>query len=562
VVGALRGRFSEAFSKLSTLHSKNSFAFAILLGDVFSVHDSSDEHCTDNDAELHRLLRGEISVPLPTYFTVGHSTLPSSVVDRIESKQGEICENLFFLGKKGVLNTSEGIRIVAVGGTSDPNITSTATPDGSPPSTPLLPFYTAADVNTLKGLNHADILISADWPAKVERGSSIIPKSVSVGSAPLAELARSLRPRYHFCPSPLNADNEGGTTFFEREPYRNDISKNETSNDRRLTRFYALGSWGNASKAKALYAFTLDPSAKTPSTKNSTPCPYHNPAHDARGTKRSASPADGNVSFFWGDHTSRKTTTHRQKKNRERPPPPTPDTCFFCLSNPQVEKHLVVSIGSEAYLTTAKGPLTTAASNPSSVPFSAHILIITILHAPTVNAIEDPGERSAARSEMWRYKTAIENMLADRGGVGAVTFEIRRQNGVHAHWQLVPISLEKISQVHCAFDDAAAAMGKSFVEDSDGGDDDNGDAFRYWVSNTEDAIGNAQPRMGKGRARTLMLDYDEYFDFQFGRRALAGVLGSNAAANWRNCVLGVQKETDDALAFRNAFKKWDFSLEE
>ena len=41
--------------------------------------------------------------------------------DRLESREGkdsggEVCNNLFFLGRKGVLVTSEGVRIVILGG--------------------------------------------------------------------------------------------------------------------------------------------------------------------------------------------------------------------------------------------------------------------------------------------------------------------------------------------------------------------------------------------------------------------------------------------------------------
>lgn len=36
-------------------------------------------------------------------------------------------------------------------------------------------------------------------------------------------------------------------------------------------------------------------------------------------------------------------------------PPTASQECWFCLSSPQVEKHLVVAIGMEMYLALAKG---------------------------------------------------------------------------------------------------------------------------------------------------------------------------------------------------------------
>lgn len=45
------------------------------------------------------------------------------------------------------------------------------------------------------------------------------------------------------------------------------------------------------------------------------------------------------------------------------------DSCWFCLSSPSVEKHLVISVGTHCYLALAKGPL-----NPY------HVLILPIAH--------------------------------------------------------------------------------------------------------------------------------------------------------------------------------------
>lgn len=57
----------------------------------------------------------------------------------------------------------------------------------------------------------------------------------------------------------------------------------------------------------------------------------------------------------------------------------TADECWFCLSNPAVTKHLIVSIGSETYLTFPKGPLLpTPAAGEVGVPGGGHVLIIPV----------------------------------------------------------------------------------------------------------------------------------------------------------------------------------------
>ncbi|CRK23988.1 hypothetical protein BN1723_013150 [Verticillium longisporum] len=104
VFGALNGALKPAFSKAATLHSKNKFDFAIISGNLFAESD---------DETAASLLNGEIVVPLPTYFTVGTSALPATIVAKIEANE-EICENLHFLGKRSVTKTTDGVRIVAV----------------------------------------------------------------------------------------------------------------------------------------------------------------------------------------------------------------------------------------------------------------------------------------------------------------------------------------------------------------------------------------------------------------------------------------------------------------
>ena len=579
VAGALNGRLADAFAKLGALHAKNGFAFALLLGDVFAISTPPDPGDDDAARAVDALLSGEINVPLPTYFALGRAALPAAVAARVERHGGEVCENLFFLGKKGSIKTSDGVRIVAVGGSRDRIPSTTATTAATTTTTATDAAYcTAAEVHALKAVEAADILLSTEWPAGIECGASTFPAArPRGGSGPIAELAHLLRPRYHFVP--------GGDVFWEREPYRNAPRGSDDDNGAAgpLSRFYALGDWGNAAKQKALFAFSLDvsqPPATAAALVTASPYRRSDPAAAAaaaQGSKRSAS-----SSFFWGDHTSshdqQRHGQHQHGKKRARGPgpprpPPGPESCFFCLSYPRLEKHLIVSIGTESYLATAKGPLTVAATNPPGLPFSAHILIVPFAHSPTLALVEDAATRRAAYAEMHRYRRAVERMLAARAACAAVTFEVRRRGGVHVHWQLVPLPTALLPAAHAAFDAAAQQTLKRGFEDGppvspsqspqpearepepevgeEGDVAGDGDAFTYWTSGTH-------------HGRVLRLAEDEFFDLQFGRRVLASVLGGGAAErlNWRECVLGTGEETRDAAAFKAAFREWDFSLDE
>jgi len=507
VVGATAGRLSEVLPKLTTLHTKNSFSFAILLGDIFS------------STEVEPLLRGDLKLPLTTYFTVGATPLPPAIVSRIEANAGEVVENLFFLGKKGSIVTSEGIRIVAAGGVFSKD------GDKSAFSSTHAPF----EFSALKKHDPADIVISTDWPVGIHEGRG--------GSPAVTELVAAVRPRYHFV--------SGGTEYFERTPYRNELRKGES--ETRVTRFYALGDWGNIGKAKAMFAFSVDLSAPPVPAANATPSPY---LRNETGAKR---PVEEGT-FFWGDHTStgQQHSRNHKRRHHERAPPPGPENCFFCLSNPALEKHLIVSIGSEAYLTTAKGPLTSTATNPESMPFSAHILIIPFSHTPMLQTIDDPESRKKTMDEMKRYKAALERLFTTHGAT-AVTFEVRRVNGIHAHWQVVPVNNELVGGIDAAFDSAAREISREFEEEvptPEDEEEDRGNAFTYWIG-------------GQERGRTMGLAVGEFFNLQFGRQVLAQVIGTGEKrVNWKECIMSLPEETADARAFKEAFKEYDFSLEE
>lgn len=237
--------------------------------------------------------------------------------ERLASSSGEVCENLFFLGKKTVLNTSDGIRIVALGGRLD------ATPaPGKPESigteadAEAPPSYTAQDAKALKGANTTDLLVTFEWPEGAQTGSKVPGALPEAGSRTIAELAAALRPRYHFV--------SGGDTFWEREPYRNSMRENEGQADVKVTRFLGIADWGNAAKAKALYAFSINPKdAVAPVPLNATGCPYKFDAQ--RGQKRGHAEATGGDSFFWGNHTGGDQGDRRGRGKggrKQKGPPP------------------------------------------------------------------------------------------------------------------------------------------------------------------------------------------------------------------------------------------------
>lgn len=456
----------------------------------------------------------------------------------------QICPNLHFLGIRSITKTSEGIRIVTLGGRLDDTIVAGLSKDQS------LPFHTVGDAKSLRGANTADILLTSSWPASIRIGSKVpIPESAveTPGYEHISDLCASLKPRYHFSSSP--------DFFYEREPFFHSPSP-DALDVRPITRFISLAAYGNPSKQKSLYAFSLQPSVDptTPLPPGTTISPF---TAWANGKKRPAPDSEPYSRFFNGNDN----TYHRHKRGRrDRQPPPGPGECFFCLSNPNVGAHLVTSIGEDAYVTTAKGPLTTSTTNTAfGLDFPGHMLIIPLTHSPTLALITEGGAVKTY-AEMNRFKTALQSMIADRscGRLGAVTYEVSRGNGIHTHWQFLPIpeTLIRKELVEAAFRVEAENMHYPAFHTRDPGlGEEDGDFFRVWIWTPPD---EDSPE-GTTKCLTLSLDNDMRFDLQFGRKVLAKLLGLEKRIQWRDCAQTEEEEEKDVEAFKMAFQAFDFS---
>jgi hypothetical protein len=62
---------------VSKLHAKNNFSLALVSGNLFS----------EDNAAVADLLAGKIPIPLPTYFTVGSTSLPQPIIDKIQKDE-------------------------------------------------------------------------------------------------------------------------------------------------------------------------------------------------------------------------------------------------------------------------------------------------------------------------------------------------------------------------------------------------------------------------------------------------------------------------------------------
>jgi hypothetical protein len=417
-----------------------------------------------------------------------------------------------------------------------------------------LPFHTVGDAKALIGAHNADILLTTCWPASVRIGSKVpLPEGVAdiPGQDHIAYLCAQLKPRYHFSVSP--------EFFFEREPFFHSPTQ-DAPGIRPLTRFISLAAHGNPSKQKALYAFslqsTVDPAAPLPAGATASPFiskvgPKKRPALDPVPYSR-----------YGNRHDDRSYSKRGRGRRGERQAPPGPGECFFCLANPTLATHLISSIGDDAYLTIAKGPLTTSETYLSSgIDFPAHALIIPLTHTPTLASITtDENSRRKTFAEMNRFKDSLQKMISNLSGnkLGAVTYEISKGNGVHFHWQFIPIPEDIIRKglVEAGFRVEAENLSYPQFETRDPGLGLNdGDFFRVWIWSPP-IEGEAE---GNTKCITMPFDSNIRFSLQFGRIVLAKLLGLQDREQWRDCAQTEEEEKRDIQAFKTAFKDFDFT---
>lgn len=539
VIGGVNSSFKEAFGKLQKLQSKQNFSFAIVTGDLFrNGSDSDGEQISD-------LLEGKITIPLPTYFTIGNNSIPQRVIEKLE-KDDEVCPNLYFLGKRGTLTTSEGIKIVALGGNWEFKVTSVPGVNEK-----YVPHYTDLDCRSLSKTENADILITNQWPKSVQYGSKTLAERSSPvdGAQSIADLCSTLKPRYHFSSS--------APYFFEREPFFH-LPVEDDSGIKHITRFLSLAPFNTSSKQRWLYAFNLDPKAP-PSTAippGATITPFLN------ASKKREALQDQRETF---SRFSKGDDYHRPNK-RARKAAPGPSECFFCLSNPNVATHLITSIGSDSYLTIAKGPLTTANTFPK-LGIPGHMLIVPLTHAATFPAMGDPNTIHLTYEEMQKYRVALQSMLEEKaeGDLGAVTWEVSRGDGVHIHWQFLPVPSNMVTRglVEAAFKVEADNLKYPKLErqSPETAASDQGDHFRVWIHAPKNKSEEQNGASGD-TILTLPLSGNFRFDLQFGRIVMAKLLELENRVNWRDAAQSQAEETADAEAFKTMFKDFDFSLQE
>lgn len=518
-MGSIQGRLKKAFEKITKLHAKQDFSIALVVGDVFGSG-------PDADTELEELVNGSISVPLPTYFSVGDEPFPARMIQILESSD-EVCRNLIFLGRKGTFTTSDGVRIVTLGGRLLQSDQPATQPLGK-----FDPFFIEPDAKALTGAHSAQILLTNQWPANIARLSGIeVPDGIDKesGAQAIANLALGLKPWYHFSSTPA--------AVWEREPYKQPDEYGSLQ-EPAITRFKSAASVSAPNK-EWMTAFSIDTS-KPPPAQQSTDAPF------VRGSppRKRAYDGDGEYSRY----TDRYNDGQGDRRRNKRPRNMDPSECFMCLNQPGFKTHMVVSIGDESLLSILRGPLPLPNTFPD-LSFSGHTMIIPHYHAADelAQGRRSPEEVAAEFAEMSKFRRALSTMVGAKshGKLGTVCWEVNRTGIRHFHWQLIAAQAEQIRKglVEAAFKVLGEKRKHQSFQDFDPEKqlEQRSDYFRVWTwAPSANPVEQADDQVNEGESTGVTKSMffplpatEQGFHIWYGREVMAGILQLENRINWK-----------------------------
>ncbi|CAG2205549.1 CWF19-like protein 1 [Mytilus edulis] len=483
-------------------------------------------------------VKGEKKVPIATLI-LGPNKFEHTDYYKDNKDGGDLCDNVTYLGiynvigrntdtgKKGTYNGSSGLTIAYLSGTESSEGKSGEINFSQQDVTSLL-----LPVATDTKFQGVDILITSQWPKGVDRYGIPVGElaTTNVGSSLVSQLAINLRPRYHFC----GMEN----VFYERQPYRN--HKVLAEKERHVTRFIGLAKLSNTQKKKYLYAFSITPlssidqSELTKQTPDVTECPFNMEESKPRQEKES------DAQFFY-DMTPREEKGKKRQRDKDGGPDrkqikhkePT-GPCWFCLGSPEVEKHLVVSVGIHTYLALAKGGLV-----------DDHILILPIGHHQSTTSAP-----SEVIDEINRYKTALKKFFKQIGK--SVVFFERNYKTQHLQIQVVPVPIDCVQELKDAFMQCSEEENVELNEIPKHSD------LKQIVPSGTPYFYAEIPSGEK-----LLHRIKKQFPIQFGRDVLSSVqvLNMPERVDWRNCKISKDKEARLAAKFKEDFKQFDLNLD-
>ncbi|XP_019880026.1 CWF19-like protein 1 [Aethina tumida] len=513
IAGDAEGKFDALFQRIETINKKSGpFDMLLCVGNFFGI----------NNTEFSAYKTGRKKVPIPTYILGPNKDEHIQYYPKGEI-EFEICENLYYLGKRGIYTGNQGLKIAYLSGIYGNTLGKTS--------------YTAKDASDLydiclKGnpvFRGVDILLTSQWPNGI--ADNLDKPQIFFGCDIPAYLCMKLKPRYMF------SGLEGW--HYERPPFRCPVLGDQDLTMESVTRFIGLSRVGNEKKEKWVFAIGLTPISKMnvqllmQKTTDETPCPFDINHLESKifGIKRKSISA---TQYFY-DTTSTSQEQEKERRPKKQKVEFDQNKCWFCLACPLVEKHLIINVASNSYLALAKGGMV-----------DEHFLICPIEHYQ--NSLAQPED---VLQEINMYKEAVQKFYSRRDHVG-IFFE-RNYKTSHMQMQAIPIPKRALRELKQIFIDESESQG-----------------FKLTLLDPSlrlDQVVSAKSpfftvEFPDGDVLYAKIESNMNFPLNFGREVLAlgPVLNLPERADWKDCIVDKEKETDLAQKLRTAFEPFEFCI--
>ncbi|ETO70772.1 hypothetical protein F444_12800 [Phytophthora nicotianae P1976] len=587
--GAVQGHWELLFErarKLNAAVKDKPFEALVCVGRCFPL-------------PVEYLTGGGKQTPLPTYFLPAHETARSwqedakqtDIFDELNtteqlSEPVEVGESFFCLAGAGVA-TIAGLKVAYVSGTET---------HGQEDEKGKLLTYSKDSVNALVqqllangDQGDVDFLFTAEYPTSFQLllPEQQLPHGLQAmrGSTAIKELVQQVHPKYHI--TSRGGDGTRGDVFYQRLPY---VSEVTGTGQKQLTRLIGL-SGVNKLKDKTrkyLHALQVVPFAQQSEVERqhvdipagTTQNPYLHAmldeatrAGEPDAKRRKVDPAAtgglsaeqieqltaqsrGGAQFFYDQRLAAKGQRKGgllpgQQQRNNRPLVEDRTECWFCLSTPTLERHLIVSIGQEAYLAMPKGAIC-----------GDHLLIVPIAHEASTLKLSDDTWR-----EMERFKAALRRYFASQDKeLLVIDRNVATLGATHCHLQVVGVPKDKAGAARRIFETEGEKYHVKFHEllrDADEKTDAATGPLELLRQQTDDKpFLYVELPDGQGGTTRLLHHVEGKHYVQFGRHASSCLLEMPRRANWKFCVVPKPEEVKLTQTFKSQWKPYDFTLEE
>ncbi|BFG05225.1 CWF19-like protein 1 homolog [Drosophila madeirensis] len=511
VVGDVRGRFKQLFQRVEQVNKKaGPFEILCCVGDFFGDDKQNEELIAYKNGFKH--------ITVPTYILGPNQKEHGKHFENLSD--GEICTNLTYLGKRGVYTLTSGVKIAYLSGVESAGAADLAKSNHEFTKSDVFAVRNSCLVskNCSTEYRGVDVLLTSQWPYGMQETEN------ATASKLISFLCREVKPRYHFCA--ING------TYFECPPFR--MPKDETTQFELCTRFISLADVGNAEKAKYIYALTLKPVDKSrlldlvQKTTNEIPCPFA--GLDLAGAVDKNDTSENRQYFY--DMETKKSKGQRGYGKKRRMQELDQEKCWFCLSSPDVEKHLIITVGERFYLALAKGPIN-----------RHHVMILSTKHLPCAAQLS-----TEDWEELDKFKNALRKYFKTIGQV--VCFTERHYKSFHLQINVLGIEEGYAWKIKHSFEDKAEEFNLQFETlpplDSPKMLPEIGP---YFLTELPDDS-------------TLITRQMNHFPLHFARDVFCSenLLNCDEKVNWKECLLDKDEETTYVSDFRKGFATFDFTI--